>query len=448
MAPKAPRRQTTTGGRDATTGVIAGRYSLSVGDPKTPAPSGWRWTSLSEVARLESGHTPSRRVPQYWDGDVPWIGIADATQNHGRIIYQTFQTISQLGIDHSSTRLLPAGTVCLSRTASVGFVIEMGRPMCTSQDFVNWVSYDQLSSKFLRYVLVSEHDSMGRFASGTTHQTIYYPEAKAFHVCLPPLGEQIAIVEILESLDRKIEHLEKQSGTASEIARTIFKSWFVDFAPVRAKAEGREPEGVDTAIAELFPCQLQESPLGTIPDGWDVVSLGELAEFAYGKPLKAENRKDGRIPVMGSNGRIGWHDEALVEGPGIVIGRKGNPGTVTWVHNDFFPIDTTFYVRPKNLARGLYILKNQLDLLSLPTLSADSAVPGLNREMAYQTKLTNPSKAVAERFECITKPLVEKIALNESFIATLAAIRDTLLPRLISGKLRVQEAEKLVEAVL
>jgi type I restriction enzyme S subunit len=150
---------------------------------------------------------------------------------------------------------------------------------------------------------------------------------------------------------------------------------------------------------------------------------------------------------MGSNGRVGWHDEALVRGPGIVVGRKGNPGTVTWVDSDFFPIDTTFFVRPRNLARGLHILKNQLDLLNLPDLSADSAVPGLNREMAYQTKLANPPKFIANLFEDIVGPLVAKAAQNEGLIATLAELRDTLLPRLISGKLRVPEAEAMLMEV-
>src|SRR5438874_10867961 len=97
-----------------------------------PAPPGWEWVRLQDVARLETGHTPSREHPEYWDGDIPWIGIKDATGSHGRTILDTFQHTNQLGIDNSSARLLPARTVCLSRTASVGYVVVMGRPMATS----------------------------------------------------------------------------------------------------------------------------------------------------------------------------------------------------------------------------------------------------------------------------------------------------------------------------
>jgi len=111
--------------------------------------------------------------------------------------------------------------------------------MATSQDFVNWVCSDAIDNRFLKYVLVSEHDSMLRFASGTTHQTIYYPEAKAFHVCLPPLPEQRAIANILGALDDNIELNRRMNETLESMARAIFKSWFVDFDPVRAKFAGQ-----------------------------------------------------------------------------------------------------------------------------------------------------------------------------------------------------------------
>lgn len=198
-------RETLTGGREATEGVIPGRFAISVGKPPTDAPAGFAWTPLSRVARLESGHTPSRKHPEYWDGGVPWIGIRDATANHGLIIRDTNQHVSDLGLEHSSARLLPAGTVCLSRTASVGYVVMMGRPMATSQDFVNWVCGPGLLPRYLLYVLVGEQDSIRRFAHGTTHQTVYYPEAKALHVSLPSVMEQRGIVEVLGALDDKIE---------------------------------------------------------------------------------------------------------------------------------------------------------------------------------------------------------------------------------------------------
>lgn len=190
-------------GRAATKNVIAGQYALSVGDASMPAPPGWRWTPLLDVARLESGHTPSRRHPEWWDGNVPWIGIKDARLHHGEVITQTLQSTNEDGLANSAARLLPAGTVCLSRTASVGYVVVMGRSMATSQDFVNWVLSDEVDAHWLKHLFIAEKDSLLRFAKGTTHSTIYYPEVKAFHVCLPPLPEQRRIVARIESIQAR-----------------------------------------------------------------------------------------------------------------------------------------------------------------------------------------------------------------------------------------------------
>ncbi len=274
----------------------------------------------------------------------------------------------------------------------------------------------------------------------------------------PDLPEQRAIAHILGSLDDKIELNRKTNETLEAMARAVFKSWFVDFDPVRAKAEGRDPvrarrgesgfaPNLPPEILNLFPDSFIDSELGQIPKGWEIKTIGEVVEFAYGKALKASNRKTGTVPVFGSNGPVGLHNEALVKGPGIVIGRKGNPGIVTWSSKDFFPIDTTFYVKKigniSSLIYLFYALKDQ----DLPSLSADSAVPGLNRNMAYMNNILVPSDKVLSAFDEQVVPLFKKIDVNDDESVTLAALRDTLLPKLISGELRVPDAEKFVEEV-
>ncbi len=192
---------TRTGGRAASLRHIPGKLSLAVGMPRIQARKNWRWAELTSLARLESGHTPSRKHPEYWSGSVPWIGIQDARENHGHRILETFQTTNELGIANSSARVLPENTVCLSRTASVGYVVVMGRPMATSQDFVNWVCSEELSPDFLKYLFLAEgREGLLRYASGSVHQTIYFPEAKAFCICYPGLEEQLRIVSRCDSL--------------------------------------------------------------------------------------------------------------------------------------------------------------------------------------------------------------------------------------------------------
>ena len=184
--------------------MVPGKYALSIGFPRIAPRPGFSWHRLSDLARLESGHTPSRSRSDYWDGGIPWVGIKDATGNHGSVIMDTIQHVSQRGIENSSSRILPAETVCLSRTASVGYVVVMGVSMATSQDFVNWVCGPDLSPSYLRYILMAEQESVRRFAYGSVHQTLYYPDAKALCVCVSSRQEQDAAASVLEAIDDKI----------------------------------------------------------------------------------------------------------------------------------------------------------------------------------------------------------------------------------------------------
>ena len=233
------------------------------------------------------------------------------------------------------------------------------------------------------------------------------------------------------------------NATLEEMARALFKSWFVDFDPVRAKMEGRET-GLPVEMDGLLAKQMTGSDAGEIPQGWSVQPLGELIDLAYGRALKAGNRRPGIVPVYGSNGQIDWHYESMVSGPGIIVGRKGNPGTVTWSATDFFPIDTTFFVLPKARLRSLHFLFFALKAQNLALLTADSAVPGLNRNMAYMNKQVVPPFELVDCFDRSIRPIFARIHLGNEESRTLTALRDTLLPKLISGELRVGEADKLV----
>jgi type I restriction enzyme S subunit len=209
-----PAPQQGRGGREATDKIIPGVAGLAVNDPRTNLPNGWKWISLLRVAKQETGHTPSRSQPSYWDGGVPWIGIRDAGAHHGRYIEETVQTISKSGLANSSARLLPAGTVCLSRTASVGYVTIMGRSMTTSQDFATWTCTEALLPEYLMYVLMAEGEDIRKFGMGSTHTTIYFPEIRALHIALPPVEEQKEIVKRIKEALARIDRLEAEATRA------------------------------------------------------------------------------------------------------------------------------------------------------------------------------------------------------------------------------------------
>lgn len=205
------------GGREATDTIIPGIGGLSVNNPGTQPPELWEWVSLHRIARQETGHTPSRSHPEWWDGDVPWIGIRDAGAHHGQTIFETQQNTNEAGLANSAARLLPQGTVCLSRTASVGYVVIMGRDMATSQDFATWTCSEALLPKFLMYALMAEGDEIRKFGKGTTHTTIYFPEIRALHICLAPLAEQHEIVRRIEAAFAKIDRLAAEAKRALEL---------------------------------------------------------------------------------------------------------------------------------------------------------------------------------------------------------------------------------------
>ncbi|MFZ5622777.1 MAG: restriction endonuclease subunit S [Pseudomonadota bacterium] len=458
--------ETKTGGRPATTGVIRGDYALSVGCPDAPAPPGWRWVPLTDVARLETGHTPSRKHPEYWDGDVPWIGIKDATANHGRILNDTFQHTNELGIANSSARVLPANTVCLSRTASVGYVVVMGRPMATSQDFVNWVCSDAIDYRFLKAVLLAERNSFLRFASGTTHQTIYFPEVKAFHVCLPPIQEQRAIADIVSALDDKIELNRRMNETLEAMARAIFKSWFVDFDPVRAKAEGRDP-GLPKAIADLFPDSFEDSELGEIPKGWEVKSFTEIVEVIGGGTPKTsvEEYWGGDIPwysvvdapseadvfVVSTEKTITNHGlnnssaRLLPEGT-TIISARGTVGKLALTGVPMAMNQSCYGLRGIDAGPAFTYFATRSLVSMLKQRSHGSVFDTITRDTLAGMRFISPDKSILDAFERAEDPFMRRIKSNFLESRVLGELRDSLLPKLVSGEIRVQNRESHLEA--
>lgn len=174
-------------------------------------PEHWAVMPIRKAARLESGHTPSRNHPEYWENcTVPWFSLADVWQirEEGRsVIYETNEKVSELGLANSSARRLPPGTVMLSRTASVGFSAIMGVEMATTQDFANWICGDRLKPEFLLSVFRSMRGEFRRMMMGSTHNTIYMPDIQALRFALPPLPEQAAIAAFLDAEIAKIDAL-------------------------------------------------------------------------------------------------------------------------------------------------------------------------------------------------------------------------------------------------
>ena len=298
----------------------------------------------------------------------------------------------------------------------------------------------KLDNTFLRYLLTSpaQQDILASYATGTTVLGISQKALRSVPISFPSLNEQKLIGELLASLDDKIELNRRMNATLEAQARALFRDWFVDFGPTRAKQEGA-PAYLAPDLWSLFPAALDAE---VKPEGWEPSRVSDHLELVYGKSLPAPQRKPGPFGVYGSGGLSGQHDEALVAGPTVIVGRKGTVGSLVWVDDSCFPIDTVFYVKPR---ASLSFCYEMLSYFPLQNMNTDAAVPGLNRENVYRLELPNPGTALIFQYDEITAPIRNKLQQNRAESRTLAQTRDLLLPKLMSGEIRVREAEKIVE---
>ena len=334
------------------------------------------------------------------------------------------------------------GDVVLTVEAPLGEVAQLGpEKIALAQRVVTLRGKaGVLDSTYLLYLLQTDEmqEQLKSRATGTTVLGIKQSELRKVAVMLPPFDLQQSAAVTLKALDDRITLLRETNATLEAIAQALFKSWFVDFDPVRAKMEGRAPEGMDEATAALFPDGFEASELGLVPRGWRVARLDEFMELAYGKALKATDRIAGDVPVYGSGGITGYHNESLVNGPSVIIGRKGTVGSLYWEDQPFFAIDTVFYVRATApLPYCFYLLQT----LGLTGMNTDAAVPGLNRNNVYRLTVPYAPTEVLQAFDDVVGVIRQKVFSNTQVAQTLATLRDTLLPRLISGQLRLPDAD-------
>ncbi|WP_374246110.1 restriction endonuclease subunit S [Zoogloea sp.] len=304
---------------------------------------------------------------------------------------------------------------------------------------------EKVHPRYLLYAIQSpevQHEISWSEGTGSTVSNVRIPVLKSLKIPVRSISEQVQAASLLGALDDRIALLRETNATLEAIAQALFKSWFVDFDPVRARQQGLAPEGMDEATAALFPDGFEESELGLLPKGWGPIRLDSILELAYGKALKADDRKQGDVPVYGSGGITGRHDAPLVNAPSVVVGRKGTVGSLYWESRPFFPIDTVFYVKTSKPLSYIYYL---LQTLGLSEMNTDAAVPGLNRENVYRLKVPGATTKVIAVFDDVVCHLRTLMDHNTFQAQTLSTLRDTLLPRLISGQLRLPEAESRLE---
>lgn len=265
------------------------------------------------------------------------------------------------------------------------------------------------------------------YLSGSAIPRVVLKDFKRFPVYLPPLEEQKKIVNIIYNINSKIENNIKIINTIEEISKVLFKYWFIDF-----EFPNEEGQPYKTSGGEMV-----NSELGEIPSSFKTGNFKDILELKYGKSLVKKNRIPGEYPVYGSGGITGTHVDYLITGPGLIIGRKGSIGTLYLEFNNFYPIDTVFYVESEIYEPTfLYLLFKQYDFTKS---NNDSAVPGLNRDFVYNTKIIIPMNNIVREFQKIITPIYEQIENTLLETKKLQSLRDFLLPKLISGEIKISK---------
>lgn len=320
--------------------------------------------------------------------------------------------------------------------------------------------------KFLYFILKSEllKEQIINLISGSAVPQLPARDIRKFILPVINRSLQNKITNIILDINDKVNLNIEINQTLEKMSQTLFKSWFVDFDPVidnaldagnpipealQARAELRQKvrnstdfKPLPAEIRSLFPSEFEETELGWVPGGWETNRLENILELAYGKALKKTERIEGDYPVCGSGGVDGSHNEFLVKGPGIIVGRKGTVGSLYWENKDFYPIDTVFYVKPKKYFSLVYCYQ-LLKTLGLENMNTDAAVPGLNRNNAYRLDVITPTQTIIAQYTNIVQTFRYKMDSNNNEIDNLTNLRDTLLPKLISGELSLEDLPDL-----
>jgi len=428
----------------------------------------WEATSLGECAEWLSGGTPFKGNDAFWSGSIPWVSAKDMKSFR---LHDAEDHISPLAVGHGG-KVVPAGTILLlvrGMTLHNDVPICMvSRDMAFNQDIKALRPAKNVDGAFLAYWLLAHKPDLLASVDHAGHGTgrLVTDTLKGKAVQLPPLAEQKAIAAVLGALDDKIELNRRMNATLEAMARALFQSWFVDFDPVRAKLDARPPTGLDQATAALFPDSFQDSNLGPIPHGWTAKPLPEVVEVNPRRTLKggtiAPYLDMKNLPTQGhsadevvdrefNSGTKFQNGDTLLARitPCLENGKTGfvdflADGQVGWGSTEYIvlapkpPLPPQFgYLLARSDALRTHAIQN------MTGTSGRQRVPS---DCFEKFLLAVPTPPIARRFDELTAPLMAKIKANSNESRTLATLRDTLLPKLLSGELRVADAANGLDA--
>lgn len=388
--------------------------------------SEWKEYRVDDVClKVISGGTPNTRKSEYYGGLIPWVRTQEINFNR---LYDTEIKISDEGLKNSSAKWIPENSIIIAMYgATAGKVAISKIPVTTNQACCNLIiNHEKFDYRFIYYNILSRFEKIADMAIGGAQQNLNGAMIKNLPISIPDLPTQIAIAEILSSLDDKIELNNNINKELEKLAQTLFKQWFIDFEFPDEKGEPYQSSGGE----------MVESELGMIPKNWEIVTLNKLLTVKYGKDHK--HLADGNVPLYGSGGIMRFVEKPLYSKESILIPRKGTLSNLFYLSEPFWSVDTMFYTEIHNASFGKYLFF-VIKSLNLAAMDVGSAVPSMTTKVLNGIKVLKPIDFVMLQFDEIASSIFEKMKHNTKENEELSNLRDTLLPKLISGELNVKD---------
>lgn len=375
----------------------------------------WKPKVIADLGHIVTGKTPPKANPEYWDGKELFVSPRDLSYDQ-TYVTSTKSTISTNALEKFKNQRLPVNSVLFTSLSFAFGKVGLASQSCLTNQQINSVVVNgDHDFRFVYYLLRAYKPFIFAFNSGIDTPIVPKSVFEKIEVRCPDRDEQKKIADLLWAYDEMISNSRKRMAVLERISSQIHREWFV-----RMRFPGYEQTGFKKGV----------------PNGWEVKKLSDVLDLSYGKALKADDRIPGPFHVYGSGGIVGSHSEALVNRPGIIVGRKGNVGAVYYSDRPFFPIDTVYYVESDICDPFLFYL-----LQSLNFVNNDAAVPGLNRNQAYANQFYLPPAKLIEEFKTIAEPMFNTRFKLSRTIELLKNSRDLLLRRLFAENLKVQDCD-------
>ena len=408
-------------------------------------PFEWDVRMIQDVAEVVSGATPKTKVAEYWDGNIAWITPKDLSNHTERYIYRGDRMITDEGLKNSSAKLLPKGSVLFSSRAPIGYTAIAAQELCTNQGFKSMICNQQiLDNNFMFYMMNYKKNEIENIAGGSTFKEVSGKTVKEFKIPIPPLDEQKAIAKVLSDLDEKIETNNKINKKLEEMAQAIFKQWFVDFEFTNEDGKPYKSSG-----GEMI-----ESELGMIPLDWEVNKLQNIIDLVKENTKSGEHLKDRKyVPIdtmpmktlvlndfkssdEANSSLILFNKFDILIGAMRVYFHRVNLAAFNGVTRT-----TTFVLRSKretDIAYNLLLLNLDETINYASNTSKGSTMPYAVWENGLgNMSVVYPPENLRAKFNNVVLPVLKNIINNNEENIILKNIRDTLLPKLMSGEIRV-----------